>query len=187
MTQQIARALSKPLSAVFQAELPPERVRLPAFRAHASLHIPRGCSAEHLTADDFPPLYDAPLVDSLAIENDWLLFYFSDAFFDALVSHIRMTLPPAADDLGEHAINRMRALSRHDGDGCPREDAFQYALLRGLCAKNSPAAFSRACRDAEALFWSIPPRKRPSLSAQCGAYGDAMARLIHQAKTEVSL
>jgi hypothetical protein len=127
---------------------------------------------------DYGSLYGAPLVSSIRLHNGWLLFSFSEELFDALVGQINASLPLPADDGGEHALNRLLALGRHDGEGCPPLPAFRRALLEAVSADQSPAAYRRAIRAAETLFHSIPPRERPALLDHCGAYARALARLL---------
>ena len=82
------------------------------------------------------------------------------------------------NDDGIHAVTRLLALGRHDGEGCPPLPAFRRALLEAVSVDQSPAAYRRAIRAAETLFHSIPPRERPALLNRCGAYARALARLL---------
>jgi hypothetical protein len=159
---------------------PVSRIHLPARDAHASVHLPQGADADAavIAALDFGSLYDAQLIDSIRVVNGWLLFTFSPAFFDALVEEIHRLLPapePAFDSLAQ---NRMYVLSRHDGTGCPDQDAFHRALILATVAHESKAALARAEQAALTLFHTIPPRIRPALLSHCGALGSAMLRLL---------
>lgn len=159
-----------------------QRIRLPARMAHASFHPPQGADADRLATLDFGSLYGAPLVMAVRVVNDWLLFDFSPAFFAALTDEIcRSRHTP--DLSGEtHAENRMRALSRHDGAGCPDEPAFHRALIEAVVAHESPAAYRRAERAALTLFHTIAPRERSALFSCCGALGGAIWRLLSRSR-----
>ena len=158
------------------------KIRLPAREAHTSYRPPQGIDAAGVRAADFAPLYGAPLVSQVRLVNGWLLFDYTAAFFSALVAQVNNTLPLPSEDCGSHAINRMRALSRHDGSGCPDIPAFHRALILALAADQSAAAFRKAEQAAIALFHSIPPRERPALLPSCGALGGALARLLVSAR-----
>jgi len=153
-------------------------IRLPARAAHASFRPPQGLRAEPLLSLDFGTLYGAPLVEKTRIVNGWLLFDFSAAFFSALTDKILLTLP-APDIAGETlAENRMRALSRHGGTGCPDIPAFHRTLVLALTAHESLAAYRRAERAALSLLHTIPPRDRPAVLSACGSLGGALLRLL---------
>ena len=155
------------------------RIRLPAKMAHASFRPPQGADANALAALNFGALYGAPLMNQVRVVNGWLLFDFSPAFCSALVDEINRTLP-APDATNEtHAQNRMRALARHAGTGCPDVPAFHHALVLSLVAHESPAAYRRAERAALTLFHTIAPQDRPALLSRCGALGGALWRLLH--------
>ena len=158
------------------------KIRLPAREAHTSYRPPQGIDAAGVRAADFAPLYGAPLVSQVRLVNGWLLFDYTAAFFSALVAQVNNTLTLPSEDCGSHAINRMRALSRHDGSGCPDIPAFHRALILALAADQSAAAFRKAEQAAIALFHSIPPRERPALLPSCGALGGALARLLVSAR-----
>ena len=157
---------------------PVSRIHLPARDAHASVHLPQGADADALVALDFGSLYNAQLVDSVRVVNGWLLFTFSPAFFNALVEEIHRLLPAPEPAFNALAQNRMYVLSRHDGTGCPDQDAFLRSLLLATVAHESKAALARAEQAALTLFHTIPPRIRPALLSRCGALGSAMHRLL---------
>ena len=157
-------------------------IRLPARQADASAHLPLGCDPAHVLIADYGSLYGAPLVASVRLLNGWLLFAFSDELFDMLVMQANASLPLPADDGGEHVVNRLLALGRHAGEGCPTPPVFHRVLLEGICVSQSPAAYQRAARAAEMLFHSIPPRERPALMDCSGAYARALARLLADAR-----
>ena len=162
-----------------------KRIRLPARVAHASVRLPEGVDASTLATPDFGSLYGAPLVETLRVVSGWLLFDFSPRFFSALTQAI-LAADPAPDTAGNqpetHAENRMRALSRHPGSGCPDHPAFHRALILALVAHESDAAYQRAQMAAETLFHTIPPRDRGALFSRCGALGGALWRLLYKSR-----
>ena len=170
--------LAEALGGAFGTAVGERSIRLPARIADASAHVPPGCDPARALTMDYGSLYGAPLVASVRLVNGWLLFSFSDELFDALVAKANATLPLPEHDDGIHAVNRLLALGRHDGEGCPPLPAFRRALLEAVSADQSPAAYRRAIRAAETLFHSIPPRERPALLNRCGAYARALARLL---------
>ncbi len=158
-----------------------QKIHLPARYADASVHPPRGADSERAPGVRFGSLYGAPLVETVRVQNGWLLFTFSPAFYDALTMQINALLPLPASDGGSHAVNRMLVLARHGGSGCPDHPAFRRALLLAVCAHESRAAYLRAERAARTLFHTIPPRERAALLPLCGAFGGALARLLFSA------
>jgi hypothetical protein len=181
---EIRTALSAALGSSLGAPFSGRSVRMPARQADASAHLPRGADAAPALCADYGSLYGAPLVRRVRLVSGWLLFDFTGAFFGALVSRVNAALPLPADDGGLHAVNRMLALARHGGEGCPDSPVLRRALLEAVCAGESPAARSRADRAAETLFHSFPPRERPSRMQECGALGGALARLLYAAARE---
>ena len=157
---------------------PVSRIHLPARDAHASVHLPQGADADALAALDYGSLYGAQLIESVRVVNGWLLFTFSPTFFDALVEEIRRLLPAPETAFDTLAQNRMYVLSRHDGTGCPDQDAFHRALILATVAHENKATLARAEQAALSLFHTIPPRIRPALFSRCGALGSAMLRLL---------
>jgi hypothetical protein len=176
---EISEHLSARLAEALGAQIAPARIHLPARDAHASIRPPQDTDTSALTAQDFGELYGAPMVSELRAVNGWLLFDFSNAFFSALVGRICAELPAPEHEEETHAQNRMRALARHTGSGCPDDPAFERALLLALTAHKSRAAFQKAEQAAEALFHKIPPRERAELFSECGAYARAILRLLH--------
>jgi hypothetical protein len=155
-----------------------ETIRLPSRASDASLRPPRGTDPCAALSADFGSLWGAPLVETVRAVNGWLLFGFTPAFYDALVSQVNASLPLPEEDGGVYAVNRMLALARHTGGGCPNLTAARRALLLAVSAHRSPAAYQRALRAAETLFSSVPPRDRPALLSRSGALGGALARLL---------
>jgi len=174
----IAGALSGETGVFFDAD----DVHLPSRVSAASVHIPGRLPARGFSAAIFPALFGAPLATACRMRGGWLLIDFSDSFYDALVARVHAVLPPASGIMETHAINRLSALARHGGSGCPRVPSFQRALLLSLSAQKSPGAYTRASRACEAMVRSIPPRERPALIGQSGALADAMARLLSAAR-----
>ncbi|MCE5190040.1 MAG: hypothetical protein LLF75_12790 [Eubacteriales bacterium] len=171
---QIAAALSGALGVAVETR----SVRLPARQSDAGVSIPHGCDGARAQRADFGSLWGAPLVSSVHPFNGWLLFTFSDAFFDSLVARINASLPLPENDGGSRAVNRMLALGRHGGEGCPSVPALKRALLEALQAGRSPAAYRRAARAVETMFHTVPPRERPAILPRSGALGNALARLL---------
>ena len=171
---QIAAALGGAPGAAVEAR----SIRLPARQADAGVPIPHGCDGNRALYADFGQLWGAPLVSGICLSNGWLLLTFSDAFFNALVTRINSSLPLPENDGGNHAVNRMLALGRHGGEGCPPVPAFRRTLLEALQAGRSPAAYRRAVRAAETMFHAVPPRERPAMLPCSGALGNALARLL---------
>ena len=178
---EIRARITRALSAA-HAGAAVSRVHLPARDAHASVHVPAGLDASKVLSLDYGSLYGAPLVSSVRLLNGWLLFTFTPEFFSALVDEINRALPEPSPGHQTHAMNRMYALSRHAGTGCPDEVAFHRALLLALTAHESPATRKRAERAALTMFHAIPPRERPALTARCGALGSAMLRLLSNSR-----
>ena len=170
--------LAEVLGDAFEVAVGERSIHLPARQADASVHVPSGCDPARALSADYGSLYGAPLVSSVRLHNGWLLFAFSDAFFSSLVEQANAVLALPADDGGNHAVNRLLALGRHDGEGCPPLPAFRRALLEAASANESIAAYHRAERAVETLFHPIPPRERPALMDCCGAYARALARLL---------
>jgi len=174
MKAALAEALGSALGLVVDAG----KIHLPARAAHASYRPPQGVAPDAAITCDYGSLYGAPLVSQVRLVNGWLLFDFSPDFFCALVERVNQTLPLPSSDAGNHAINRMLALARHSGSGCPPFDCFHRALLLAVSAKGSRAAFQKAERAAKTLFHTIPPKNRAPLFPSCGALGGALARLL---------
>ena len=159
------------------------RVHLPARDAHASVRPPVDADASALLSAGYGSLYGATLVGSVTLRSGWLLFLFTPDFFSALVEKINREMP-LPEEAGEtHAENRMRALARHEGSGCPNQPAFHRALILALAAHESAAAYRKAEQAALKLFHTIPPRERPAFFCRCGALGGAMLRLLSNSRS----
>ena len=175
---EIRDCLAGTLGGVFGTAVAPRRIRLSARAADASFRPPQGASPASAEAADFEPLYGARLVERIRVVNGWLLFTFSHAFFDALTARVNETLPLPAHDGGVYAVNRMLALARHTSSGCPDFPAARRALLLGVSAHESRAAYGRAVQAALTLFHAVPPRERGACLSESGALGGALARLL---------
>ena len=174
--------ISGTLSGVLDCAIEPGRIRLPSREANASVRPPQGIDTAPALSASFGSLYGAPLLAGIREVNGWLLLDFSPAFFDALVQRINASIPLPPEDGGDYALNRMLALARHGGSGCPDHPAFHRALLLGIAAFESRAAAFRAAQAAVALFRAVPPRLRPELLSRSGALGSALARLLASAR-----
>lgn len=175
LNSEIRQSLAEAASRACGTALSAGAVRVPARRAFASLRLPEDAP---LRRDAQGDLFGASFIKETRLINGWLLFDFSDAFFDALTAEALRRLPPTANPLQSHAVNRLLALSRHGGAGCPRVPSLQKALFACAFAGESPAARRRAEEAVEAMFLPVLPRERPALLADCGALGDACARLL---------
>lgn len=179
---EIRARMAEALGSAFGTIIAARRIHLPARAADASFRPPQGASPASVQPADFGALYGVPLVEQIRIVNGWLLFTFSGAFFDALAARVNETLPLPADDGGVYAVNRMLAIARHDGSGCPDVPAARRALLLAVTAHESRAAYRRATQAALTLFHNIPPRDRGALLSNSGALGGALARLLYQTR-----
>lgn len=178
---EVRAGLAEALGAVLGVAFDARRIRLPARHADASVYLPREVEPDRALHLNDVSFWGVALVSCVRLENGWLLISFSDAFFSALIERINAALPLPQHDGGKHAINRMLALARHGGEGCPPVPAMKRALLEALFAHNSSAAYRKAARAAETLLSAVLPRKRPALLDQSGALGGAIARLLFDA------
>ena len=174
MKAALAEALGSALGLVVDAE----KIHMPARAAHASFRPPQGVAPDAACTADYGLLYGAQLVSQVRLVNGWLLFDFSPDFFSALVERVNQTLPLPSSDEGNHAINRMLALMRHSGSGCPDLASFHRTLILAVAAYSSRAAYHKAELATESLFHTIAPKDRPLLLPSCGALGGALARLL---------
>ena len=172
---ELRQAISEAASRACGAALSANAVCVPARQALASLRLPEDAVLRREVQGAF---CGASLLKEARLVNGWLLFAFSDALFDALAAEPLRRLPPAADPLHSHAVNRLLALARHGGTGCPRVPSLQKALFLCAFAVESPAAYRRAELAVETMFHPVPARERPAILAGCGAFGDACARLL---------
>ena len=130
---------------------------------------------------DFPRLFGAPLLSSLARQGDWVLGELSDAFYSACIDEIRTVLPPVWEDDGRLVQNRLLLLASHSGEGCPVVPAVQRTLLLCLCAADSFGACFRAEQACLGMLHDLPPRDRTDVLCQIGPLADACARLLKNA------
>jgi hypothetical protein len=178
LENEIRGALSRAAAYASGLHLAGETFHIPARHAAASVRLPEGSSVFRAPEAE---LFGSPLIQNGRMVRGWLLFDFSDAFYDALVRRVLKTLPAADHAPQEHAVNRMLVLSRHGGSGCPRVPSVQRALLLCILAHQSRAAYARAARAAETMLHPVVPYERPALLAACGELGDACARLLYAA------
>lgn len=122
-----------------------------------------------------------PAVRAACWERQWLLISFTDGFYDACVRDIVASLPSPADDRGSHALNRMLALARQGGEGCPRIDAVQRALWLLLGAAYGYTSASEAARAWERMLYALPVQACMEARRSCGPMADACARLYGRA------
>lgn len=184
----LCSAIAAGLSHVLGEAVPPSAVHIPARDAAASsaVAISRGLDAEALcvrlgsaAGAAFGPVFGVKPVQAVRAQNGWLLFDLTDAFYAAAVWHVLDTFPPAAGDCGKHTLNRMRALARRGGTGCPAVPEVQRALLLTLGAPLSAAARAQAERALLTMSHGVPQRERPALLARCGGVAEAAARILY--------
>mgnify|MGYP001510950866 FL=1 len=188
----LCQALADGVGRVLGEALPATAIHIPAREAAASsaVAIMRGLDAETLCVRlgsargaVFPPVFGAAPVKAVRAGGGWLLFDLTDAFYTAAVRYVLATLPPAADDCGQHTINRMRTLARRGGTSCPAVPSVQRALLLALGAPRSTAARAQAEKALLSLAHGLPPRERPALLAYCGGVAEAAARILYAIET----
>ena len=193
--EMIRTALCEGVCTILSVKIDPARfdcrVALPAVRCAepARLHQDAELWAQKLDSlkEAFPPVLGAAAVAAVAGKNGHLLFLLTDAFYSAAVDHINQTLPPPRQDFFEevpgYALARMRMLARKGGAGCPADPAIQQAFWLALGIEDAAPAQRRArvqtASDALLnMFAKRPPLVQHALRAQCGAVGEAAARLL---------
>ena len=122
----VRNALSAGVCRLFGTDVPPNAFHLPAKNAPASVFLPENAQKAlplAVAADAFPPVLGVPIVERMRLDGGFLLLFFQNAFYDALVSYIRTALPKPENDCERLALNRMMALSRKGGSGCPADEA----------------------------------------------------------------
>lgn len=182
LDKEIRHILADALSHEAGVEFDADSVHLPSRNSAASAHIPYRLPVREFSANIFPPAFGTPFVSSCRTVGGWLLIDFYDSFYDILVERVRAVLPAADTGTESHAVNKLNALARHGGSGCPHIFSLQRALLLALTAQKSPGAYAIAYRACETMLHSVPPRERPALLEQSGALGDALSRLLSSAK-----
>ena len=151
-------------------------IKIPARAFDAGCYI--GSLTAVPTLEAFPPVLGVCPVQAARIQSGWLYCALSPAFCTALVRHTLVSLPAPGSDLRCYALNRMLALSRHGGTGCPDAPPIRRALLLTLCAGDSRAALLRAENALLSMLRSVPPASRAALSDRCGEVAAACARLL---------
>ena len=181
-------ALAAGLSQAIDRAVPLSDIHMPARAAAASspAAIRHGLDAARL-ADrlsetlPFPEVFGVQPVRRVRMENRWLLFDLSDEWYAAAADALIAALPPAAADCGSHALNRMRALARRGGAGCPPYPPVQRALLLTLLLlpEGAPHRRAQAERALLTMAHGLTPRERTALLNGCGAVGEAAARVLY--------
>ncbi len=180
-------ALAAGLSQAIDRTVPLSDIHMPARVAAAGspAAIRHGLDAVRL-ADrlsetlPFPEVFGVQPVRRVRMENRWLLFDLSDEWYAAAADALIAALPPAAADCGSHALNRMRALARRGGAGCPPYPPVQRALLLTLLLpEGGPHRRAQAERALLTMAHGLPPRERTALLNGCGAVGEAAARMLY--------
>ena len=181
LLKALAESIAVGLSHSYGIEVPPSRVKMPARGAEAGVAVSSGIAAEKLAApsgESFPAVCGVSAIDAVRYENGWLLFTVSEAFFQAIIDSTKM-LPLPADDGEKLALNRLLALRRHRGTGCPDRETVREALWLCACAAEGRSAVSRAEKAVLSMFDGVVPKERPALYDLCGETADAACRLLN--------
>lgn len=178
----VRNALSRGVCAVCGAKIEPEMIHLPARSAPASAYVPERARIPSLwcnRAESFGTVLGVPLLGQIAVDGSFLLFDFSEAFYDAVIACIREKLPAPESDCGQLALNRMISLSRRGGFGCPDDPQARAVLWQAVCLFERPGGRREAERALIAYPARCTPRQRQQLLAQSGAFADAAARILY--------
>ena len=167
------RAIAAPLPGIGEAD-----VRIPARHAACSVYLPEPVV---LSPEAFPELLGVPAVREAVWQKQWLLVSFTDVFYDACVCETAASLPLPADDRGSHALNRMLALARQGGAGCPDIEGVRRALWLLLGAAYGYTNANAAARAWTRMLYALPVRARMEARRTCGPMADASARLYGRA------
>lgn len=163
------RAIAAGLPGVTEAD-----VRIPARHAAISVYAPEAPLA---AAEAFPTVLGVPMVRTVGRQNGWLLFTLTDKFYDACVREICGVLPKPPDDCGSFARNRMLALARQAGEGCPHNAHIRRALWLWLGAAYGYVSKTEAERAFLRMLYPLPVRERMQARRSLGQMADACARL----------
>ena len=183
----VRQQLAEGVGAVSRTQIAGTSIHLPARNAPASVYLPELARIPYLwvrAREVFGVVLGAPLVEHAAIDGSFLLLFFTDAFYDALIKHIRSVLPPACSDCGSLALNRMLALSKKPGDRCPDDPAAKRLLWQLVCLYERPGGLQEAERALIAYLGHLPPRERQAAAGRCGAFADASARILYAFRKE---
>ena len=186
---QLRLSAAQYASQAAQSPVSPDGIRVPVRDGALGIYVGGP------TADPLPPCpagaaLGAPLIASARYQGGWIIMELTGQFYSAAVEAVRLWLPPAPDDLHRHPLNRMLALARKGGSGCPDSAPVQRAMLTVLaladpCAPASPAhRLRQAERALEKMLLGVPPAKRPALADACGPMADAAARILYDFTTK---
>ncbi len=153
-------------------------VRIPARHAACSIYAPEIIA---VLPDAFPAMLGVPAVRTVTPKNGWLLFAFTDAFYDACVLETCAALPEPTEDGGSYALNRMLTLARQAGEGCPHNADIQRALWLMLGAAYGHTSADEAARAVLRMLHPLPPQVRMEARRTCGGVASACARLYARA------
>lgn len=184
LVKAVQQALCTGLNECSHARLTAEQIHLCPRAAAASCYVGEDAKAFAKQYQDgqglaFPMVRNVPLVAEVWECNDWLLFAFTDAFYDAAVEELAKLLPYPTDDAGNYAENRMLALARKPQMGVARESSVQRALWLAVCMTARPSLRDAAERALLTMGAALAPKARMELLRRCGSVGDAAARLLH--------
>lgn len=194
--ERLQAALAAGLSQAIDRAVPLSDIHMPARAAAAGspTAIRFGLDAARLAdrlskALPFPEVFGVQPVRRVRTKNRWLLFDLSDEWYAAAADALIAALPPAAADCGSHALNRMRALARRGGAGCPPYAPVQRALLLTLLLlpDATPRQRAQAERALLTMAHGLPPRERAALLGGCGAVGEAAARVLYALSRPVDM
>lgn len=165
----ICRAVAKPLATV-----QPEAVRIPARGADCGVYAP---DLPLPSPEAFGTLFGEPLAAQVRAQSGWLLLTFTGAFCDACVERVCEALPLPKSDGGSLALNRMLALSRQGGAGCPDVPAVRRAFFMLLGAAAGRVSPAEAARAFTRMLLPLPCMQRQRVRRLCGRMAGASARL----------
>jgi len=176
------------LCAAVRKPVLPQHIHIPA-RSDAvgspiavSYALDADALAKSLMPESFLPYLGVDPVSAVRAENGWLLFTLSNALYSAAVDMIRSELPAPAHDCSSLALNRMMALAKKGGTGCPNDPAVERAFLLTLLLTDDarPAAIDRAESALLSMLHHLPPRER---DIGIGQLADAAGRILYQVRS----
>lgn len=114
---------------------------------------------------------DVPILEAVEEKNGWLLFTFSQGFWDKLLE-LGQSLPPASPE--SYWGNRLHILSCKGDAPCPRDPQVQELLLLAFWAWGTGRYPKNLPQKLLTLTYVSPPTYRLSLESQCGSVARAL-------------